>query len=55
MKSQGFIVDKYLSKVARMIQEKGYDCKIVDAPKETIVKTAIEENRVYLTTDKKFF
>lgn len=30
MKSQGFIVDRYLSKVGTMLKQKGIDCKIVD-------------------------
>jgi hypothetical protein len=36
MKTNGFIVDKYLSKIAQAIKNKGYDCKVVDAEPETI-------------------
>jgi hypothetical protein len=36
MKTQGFIVDKFLSKIALAIKSKGYDCIVVDAEPEAI-------------------
>ena len=56
MKTQGFVVDKYLSKVAKLISNKGYDCKILDrAEPEEVVACAVKENRVFLTSNMKFF
>jgi hypothetical protein len=55
MKANGFIVDKFLSKVAHAIKNKGYDCKIVDAEPEALVAQAVKENRIFLCTNNKFF
>lgn len=55
MKLNGFIVNQYLSKVARMIQDKGYDCMIVDTDGESIAHLAVQENRVMLTDNLKLF
>jgi hypothetical protein len=30
MMVRGFVVDKFLSKVGKMIQQRGLDCKILD-------------------------
>ncbi len=55
MKANGFIVDKYLSKVAHAIKEKGYDCKVVDVEAEALCAQAVKENRIFLCTNTKFF
>ncbi len=55
MKANGFIVDKFLSKVANAIRSKGYDCKVVDAEPEAICAQAVKENRIFLNTNIKFF
>jgi len=55
MKQRGFIVNQYLSKVAKMIQEKGYDCLVVDTDGESIAHLAVQENRVMLTDNLKLF
>jgi uncharacterized protein with PIN domain len=56
MKTKGFIVDKNLSKVGRMISDRGYDCKVVDnADLEKVCEMAIREDRVFLTSNLKIF
>jgi uncharacterized protein with PIN domain len=56
MKSQGFIVDKGLFKVGRMLQEKKIDCKILDhVDSEAICAQAIKDNRIFITTNLKLF
>ena len=37
MKANGFIVDKFLSKIGQAIINKGYDCVIVDAEPEAVI------------------
>ncbi len=56
MKSQGFIVDRYLSKVGNKLKQKGVDCKIVDTDDGNVVcNQAVRENRVFLTSNLKQF
>lgn len=55
MKANGFIVDKYLSKIAQTINSKGYDCKVIDAEPEALCALAVKENRIFLSTNSKFF
>ena len=47
MKTNGFIMDKYLSKVGKMLQQKGINCKIVDLEADAVIAIAIKEKRVY--------
>lgn len=56
MKTMGFIVDKNLFKVAKMLQDKVY-CKIPDSSldSEAICQLAVKENRIFITTNLKLF
>ena len=56
MKANGFIMDKYLSKVGKMLEQKGYNALVLDTEDAAIVSSqAVKENRVYLTNNIKHF
>jgi hypothetical protein len=55
MKHRGFVVNNYLSKVAKMMQEKGVDVLLVDTDGEGIAHLAAAENRIMLTDNLKLF
>lgn len=57
MKSQGFIIDKNLFKVGKMLQEKKVDCKIPekDVDSEQICAIAVKENRIFITSNLRLF
>lgn len=56
MKANGFIMDKYLSKVGNMLTQKGLNAVVVDTEDAAIVSAqAVKENRVYLTNNIKHF
>ena len=56
MKDKGFIMDKYLSKVGKMLQQKGIDSKIIDSDDANLISSqAVKEGRVYLTNNIKQF
>lgn len=55
--THGFIVDKNLTKLARMLQEKGIDCRIPTDTNdsEKICSRALEEDRIFITSNLKLF
>lgn len=56
MVTRGFCVDKYLGKLARLLNQKGVDCKVVEfADTDVVIATAVKENRVFLTSSMKIF
>lgn len=55
-KSQGFLVDKHLFKVGRLMQEKGIDVNVSeDLESEQLCALAIKENRIFVTSNLKMF
>ncbi|TNV82624.1 hypothetical protein FGO68_gene7441 [Halteria grandinella] len=54
MKSQGFIVDKYLITIGKLLIEKGHDCLIIESEDHSImIAQALKDNRVVLTNSLK--
>ena len=54
--THGFIVDKSLYKLGRMLQEKNIDCVIPDTQdSEKICSRALEEDRIFITSNLKLF
>ena len=54
--THGFIVDKNLNKLARMLQEKNIDCVIPDTTdSEKICARALEQDRIFITSNLKLF
>lgn len=54
--THGFIVDKNLNKLARMLQEKNIDCVIPDTTdSEKICSKALEQDRIFITSNLKLF
>lgn len=55
--THGFIVDKNLTKLARMLQEKGIDCEIPadTSDSEKICSRALEKDRIFITSNLKLF
>lgn len=54
--THGFVVDKNLNKLARMLQEKSIDCVIPDTTdSEKICSLALEKNRILITSNLKLF
>jgi uncharacterized protein with PIN domain len=54
MKTQGFIMDKYLSKVGKMLWNKGFEVTVVDTNDgDEVCAQAIKENRIFLTNNLK--
>jgi len=54
--TRGFIVDKNLVKLAKMLQEKGIDCTIPESEdSEQICSIALESDRVFITSNLKLF
>jgi uncharacterized protein with PIN domain len=52
----GFIVDKSLTKLAFLLQEKGIDCLIPDSQdSEQICSKALEKDRIFITSNLKLF
>jgi uncharacterized protein with PIN domain len=50
------MMDKNLNKVTKLLQEKGVDCKTVYAAEsEQICAAAIQENRIFVTSNMKLF
>jgi uncharacterized protein with PIN domain len=55
-KTHGFIVDKNLHKLAKILQEKGIDCIIPDSnDSEVICSKALEKDRIFITSNLKLF
>jgi len=56
---KGFIVDRNLSRLAKMLQEKGVDCMIPDQSysqdSEQICSKALETDRIFITSNLKLF
>lgn len=56
MKTKGFIMDRYLSKVAGMLRDKGINCKVVDSDDQKwVAGQAVKEGRILLTSNLKHF
>jgi uncharacterized protein with PIN domain len=56
MKDQGFIMDRYLSKVGNMLRNKGMNVRIVDTDDVNVVASqAAKEGRILLTSNLKAF
>jgi uncharacterized protein with PIN domain len=56
MVARGFCVDKYLGKLARLLDSRGVDCKVIQqADADLACATAVKENRVFLTSNLKVF
>ena len=55
--THGFIVDKNLTKLARMLQERGIDCEIPHDTQdsEKICSRALEKDRIFITSNLKLF
>lgn len=54
--TNGFIVDKNLNKLARMLQEKNVDCLIPETnDSERICSIALEKDRIFITSNLKLF
>jgi uncharacterized protein with PIN domain len=56
MKHQGFVMNKYLSRVGGYIRNKGYYVKIIETDDFNVVyQVAVKEGRVLLTNNFKHF
>ncbi len=57
MKELGFMVDKNLFRIGKMLQDRKIYCHIPDQglDSETICKNAMNDNRVFITTNLKLF
>jgi len=54
--SNGFIVDRNLSKLAHLLKEKGVDCLITNYnDSEQICSKALEQDRIFITSNLKLF
>jgi hypothetical protein len=55
-KQHGFIVDKHLLKVGKMLQNRGINCVVLDTPdSDKICEVAVRENRIFVTSNLKLF
>ena len=53
---RGFCVDKHLAKLAKMLNQRDVDCKVIEiADSDLACATAVKENRVFLTSNLKVF
>jgi len=54
--TNGFIVDKNLNKLGKMLQEKGISCIIPDTQdSERICNKALEQDRIFITSNLNLF
>lgn len=54
--THGFIVDKNLNKLARMLKDNGIDCIVPDtSDSEKICAYALEKDRIFITSNLKLF
>ena len=54
-KTNGFIVDKSLPKLGRILTQHGIDCRIIENVSDSnlIMLEAIKENRIFVTSNLK--
>ena len=54
--TNGFMVDRNLSKLGQILQEKGIDCAITQLnDSEQICSKALEQDRIFITSNLKLF
>lgn len=54
--THGFIVDRNLSKLGKLLKESNIDCEITDMQdSENICNRALEKDRIFITSNLKLF